>query len=175
RRLERLPAEAGTIAASRVRPDGEVWYLLDRSAEAPVVRAIGGDVVLRPEGRAAPAGVSYRDAEVEGIHVFVAEPPAKGPHPTYFYIHGGPEAHDRDSFSPTVQAWVDHGFAVVLVNYRGSSGYGKAWRDAIVGRPGLTELEDIATVHDWAIRTGLADPNRCVLSGGSWGGYLTLL
>lgn len=173
--LERLATEAGTIAAARVRPDGAVWYLLDRSAEAPVVRAIGGEVVLRPEGPVAPAGVSYRDADVEGIHVFVAEPPATGPHPTYFFIHGGPEAHDRDAFSPTVQAWVDHGFAVVLVNYRGSSGYGKAWRDAIVGRPGLTELTDIATVHDWAVRTGLADPNRCVLSGGSWGGYLTLL
>lgn len=175
RRIERLPTEPGTIGAARVRPDGEVWYVLDRSAEQPLVRAAGGDVVLRPAGKPAPSGVAYRDADVEGIHVFVAEPPAPGPHPTYFFIHGGPEAHDRDSFSPTVQAWVEHGFAVVMVNYRGSSGYGKKWRDAIVGRPGLTELEDIAAVHDWALRTGLADPNRCVLGGGSWGGYLTLL
>ena len=174
-RLERLPTEAGTITAARVRPDAAVWYLLDRSAAPAAVRAVAGDVVLRPAGAPAPAGVAYRDADVEGIHVFVAEPPAPGPHPTYFFIHGGPEAHDRDAFSPTVQAWVDHGFAVVMVNYRGSSGYGKRWRDAIVGRPGLTELEDIAAVHDWAMRTGLADPNRCVFGGGSWGGYLTLL
>jgi len=149
--------------------------MLDRSSEPASVRRVGGDVVLRPAGPKAPTGVAYRDADVEGVHVFVAEPPSPGPHPTYFFIHGGPEAHDRDTFSPTVQAWVDHGFAVVLVNYRGSSGYGKAWRDAIVGRPGLTELEDIAAVHEWALRTGVADPNRCVLGGGSWGGYLTLL
>ncbi|HYK99284.1 MAG TPA: prolyl oligopeptidase family serine peptidase [Candidatus Acidoferrales bacterium] len=175
RAATRLDTERGTIAGARVRPDGQVWYMLDRSSEQPVVRAVGGDVVLRPTGAPAPRGVAYRDADVEGIHVFVAEPPGKGPHPTYFFIHGGPSAHDRDSFSPTVQAWVDHGIAVVMVNYRGSSGYGKAWRDAIVGRPGLTELEDIAKVQDWAVRSGIADPKRTLFGGGSWGGYLTLL
>jgi dipeptidyl aminopeptidase/acylaminoacyl peptidase len=171
--LDRLPTEPGTISAARVRPDGEVWYMLDRSAEPAAVRKVGGGVVLA--GSDAPAGIAYRDDDVDGVHVFVAEPSGHRPHPTLFLIHGGPEAADRDSFSPTVQAWVDHGFAVVCLNYRGSSGYGKAWRDAIVGRPGLTELEDIAKVHDWAVATKLADPKRSVLSGGSWGGYLTLL
>ena len=171
--LERLATEPGTISTARVRPDGEVWYMLDRSAEPATVRMVGGGVVLA--GSDAPRGVAYRDHDVDGVHVFVAEPPGKAPHPTLFMIHGGPEAADRDSFSPTVQAWVDHGFAVVCLNYRGSSGYGKVWRDAIVGRPGLTELEDIAKVHDWAVATKLADPERSVLSGGSWGGYLTLL
>jgi dipeptidyl aminopeptidase/acylaminoacyl peptidase len=70
---------------------------------------------------------------------------------------------------------VDAGFAVVEVNYRGSTGYGSAWRDAIEGRPGLTELADVAAVHDWAVSSGLADPARCVVNGWSWGGYLTLL
>jgi len=171
--LDRLPTEPGTISSARVRPDGEVWYMLDRSSEPAAVRKVGGGVVLA--GSDAPPGLAYRDADVDGVHVFVAEPRGPGPHPTFFFIHGGPEAADRDSFSPTVQAWVDHGFAVVCLNYRGSSGYGKAWRDAIVGRPGLTELTDIAKVHDWAVMTKLADPKRSVLGGGSWGGYLTLL
>jgi dipeptidyl aminopeptidase/acylaminoacyl peptidase len=61
----------------------------------------------------------------------------------------------------------------VQVNYRGSTGYGAAWRDAIEGRPGLTELEDLAAVRAWAVSSGLA--STCVLTGGSWGGYLTLL
>jgi dipeptidyl aminopeptidase/acylaminoacyl peptidase len=171
--LEPLATEPGTIGAARVRPDGEVWYMLDRSSEPAAVREVGGGVVLA--GSDAPRGVSYREADVDGVHVFIAEPLGPHPHPTFFFIHGGPEAADRDTFSPTVQAWVDHGFAVVCVNYRGSSGYGKAWRDAIVGRPGLTELEDIGRVHDWAVTTGLTDPARAVLGGGSWGGYLTLL
>ena len=171
--LERLATEPGTISTARVRPDGEVWYMLDRSSEPAAVYAVGGGIVL--QGERAPRGVAYRDADIDGVHVFIAEPLGPHPHPTFFFIHGGPEAADRDSFSPTVQAWVDHGFAVVCLNYRGSSGYGKAWRDAIVGRPGLTELEDIGRVHDWAVTTVLTDPARAVLGGGSWGGYLTLL
>src|SRR5207247_10756846 len=133
--LERQKTEPGTIGAARVRPDGKVWYMLDRSSEPAAVREVGAGVVLA--GSDAPTGVAYRDDDVDGVHVFVAEPRKPGPHPTYFFVHGGPEASDRDSFSPTVQAWVDHGFAVVCVNYRGSSGYAKAWGDAIGGRPGL--------------------------------------
>jgi dipeptidyl aminopeptidase/acylaminoacyl peptidase len=63
----------------------------------------------------------------------------------------------------------------VLVNYRGSTGYGRAWRDALTGNPGLTEIYDIAAVRDAVVAEGIADPTRLVLSGGSWGGYLTLL
>jgi len=171
----KLPTEPGCINGARVRPGGDVWYMLDRSSEPPAVRRLGGEVVLRAPGAPAPGGVAYEDVDVDGIHGFLARPKGPGPHPTYFFIHGGPEANDSDMFSPTVQAWVDHGIAVICVNYRGSSGYGKAWRDAIVGRPGLTELEDIAKVREWAIRERIADPKRSFIGGGSWGGYLTLL
>jgi dipeptidyl aminopeptidase/acylaminoacyl peptidase len=95
--------------------------------------------------------------------------------PTVFSVHGGPHAADEDRFSAYRAVWVDAGFVVIEVNYRGSAGYGSAWRDAIEGRPGLTELEDIAAVRDWAVATGLSDPARMVIEGGSWGGYLTLL
>ena len=172
--LDRLNLPAGTIAGASVRPDGELWYALTRSSTPSEIRA-GDRVLLRPPGEVSPGGVPYTEHEVAGIHVFLAEPPGPRPHPTIFEIHGGPTAQDRDAFSPYVQAWVDHGFAVVLVNYRGSTGYGKAWRDALEGNPGLTELEDIGAVHDWVTRSGIADPQRTVLSGGSWGGYLTLL
>ncbi|MDP9266067.1 MAG: prolyl oligopeptidase family serine peptidase [Chloroflexota bacterium] len=170
----RLPCPAGTVDDARVRPDGEVWYRLTSSAEPPAVRDARG-VVLTAPGDPAPPGVCYSDVDVGGVHAFVAAPPGAGPHPAMFLVHGGPEAHDSDGFSPQVQAWVDHGFAVLLANYRGSSGYGKAWRDALRGDPGFTELADLAAVRDWAVAGGLADPDRCVIGGGSWGGYLTLL
>jgi dipeptidyl aminopeptidase/acylaminoacyl peptidase len=175
RRLENLPAESGTIVAARPHPDGDVWYQLTSARTPAATHSLSGGVVLRASGEPAPPGVAFRDLDVDGVHVFVAEPATPAPHPTIFIVHGGPAAHDQDAFSPAVQAWVDHGFAVVLVNYRGSSGYGKAWRDAIVGRVGLTELEDIAKVHDRVVADVLADPERVILSGGSWGGYLTLL
>ena len=61
------------------------------------------------------------------------------------------------------------------VNYRGSTGYGSVWRDALTGRPGLTELEDVGAVYDALVAEGVVDPQRALLSGGSWGGFLTLL
>jgi dipeptidyl aminopeptidase/acylaminoacyl peptidase len=173
--LAQLPTAPGVIAEATARPDGDVWYLWSDSATPPEVRSTSGGVVLKAAEEVAPGGVRYTDLSVGEIHALVAEPPGPRPHPTIFAIHGGPEAHDRDSFSPPVQAWVDHGLAVVLVNYRGSTGYGRAWRDALTGNPGLTELQDIAAVHDRVIAEGIADPERIILSGGSWGGYLTLL
>jgi dipeptidyl aminopeptidase/acylaminoacyl peptidase len=175
RTIEKLPAESGTILTARPRPDGDVWYQLTSAPVPAATRSLRDGVVLRAPGEPAPAGVAFRDVDVDGVHVFVAEPAGQAPYPTIFIVHGGPAAHDQDAFYPGVQAWVDHGFAVILVNYRGSTGYGKEWRDAIVGRVGLTELEDIAKVHDRLIADGITDPKRVILSGGSWGGYLTAL
>jgi dipeptidyl aminopeptidase/acylaminoacyl peptidase len=169
-----LGFEPGTVNAARVRPDGEVWYDWSRSSTPPEVRS-DSNVLLRPSGERSPGGVSYSDHDVGEVHTFLAEPSGPRPHPTIFSVHGGPTARDGDSFSPRVQAWVDHGFAVALVNYRGSTGYGKAWRDALEGNPGLTELEDLASVRDRLVGEGISDPSRLVLSGASWGGYLTLL
>jgi dipeptidyl aminopeptidase/acylaminoacyl peptidase len=74
-----------------------------------------------------------------------------------------------------VQAWVDHGFAVAMVNYRGSTGYGVAFRDALIGNPGFPEVEDVVAGLDDLAATGVADSARAVIAGGSWGGYITLL
>jgi len=175
RTLKKLDAQPGTVTTARVHPDGDLWYQLTSAPTPAATYSLNGGVVLRAPGEPAPAGVAFRDVDVDGVHVFIAEPATQGPFPTIFIVHGGPSSHDQDAFYPGVQAWVDHGFAVVLANYRGSDGYGKEWRDAIVGRVGLTELEDLAKVHNRLIADGLADPKRVILSGGSWGGYLTLL
>jgi dipeptidyl aminopeptidase/acylaminoacyl peptidase len=182
--LTELPTAAGTVRGAAVRPDGSVEYAWSSSSVPPVVRALAADgtdeILLRPGGEAAPEGPEVTDAWVDGpggpVHALIATPPrSAGPLPAVFYLHGGPQAADEDRYSPVRAAWVDAGFAVVHVNYRGSTGYGSAWRDAIEGRPGLTELEDVAAVHDWAVASGLADPARCAVVGYSWGGYLTLL
>ena len=105
--------------------------------------------------------------------------PVPGPHgpavPAVFALHGGPHAADEDRYSPVRAAWTDAGFVVVEINYRGSTGYGSTWRDAIEGNPGHTELADVAAVHDWAIDSGLVEETRCIVEGWSWGGYLALL
>ncbi|SHE71518.1 S9 family peptidase [Streptoalloteichus hindustanus] len=183
--LTALDIPAGTIGSASVRPDGVIEYSWSSGEHPPVVRARHTDgsdrVLLEPAGARAASSQPLVDAFVPShggdVHALVARPAnaGDGPLPTVFSLHGGPHAADEDRFSAYRAVWLDAGFAVVHVNYRGSTGYGSAWRDAIEGRPGLTELEDVAAVHEWAVRTGLADPARCVVSGASWGGYLTLL
>jgi dienelactone hydrolase len=177
--LHRLDTPPGTVSGATARPDGEVEYLWSSSALPPAVRSTSGAVVLDPPGFRAPESVAVEDVWVDGpggaVHALVQRPAGDGPYPTVFDIHGGPTWHDSDAFAAGPAAWVDHGFAVVRVNYRGSTGYGREWTDALRHRVGLIELEDIAAVREWAVSSGLADPARLVLSGASWGGYLTLL
>ncbi|MEU8730718.1 prolyl oligopeptidase family serine peptidase [Streptomyces tendae] len=180
RGLTEIDTPAGTVSGATARPDGSVEYLWSSAAEPSAVRSTTGRVVLDPPGLKSPRSVPVEDVWVEGpggrIHALVQKPAgAAGPLPTVFDIHGGPTWHDSDSFAAGPAAWVDHGYAVVRVNYRGSTGYGRAWTDALKHRVGLIELEDIAAVREWAVTSGLADPERLILTGGSWGGYLTLL
>ncbi|MFE2300894.1 S9 family peptidase [Streptomyces sp. NPDC059445] len=178
--LTRVPTPPGTVSGATARPDGTVEYLWSSAAEPSTVRSTTGEIVLDPPGQKSPGSVPVEDVWVEGpggrVHALIQKPAgATGPLPTVFEIHGGPTWHDSDSFAAGPAAWVDHGYAVVRVNYRGSTGYGRAWTDALKHRVGLIELEDIAAVREWAVTSGLADPDRLILTGGSWGGYLTLL
>ncbi|MFJ9040992.1 S9 family peptidase [Streptomyces sp. NPDC102406] len=178
--LTRVETPAGSVSGASARPDGSIEYLWSSAEQPPAVRSTTGGVVLDPPGPKAPRSVPVEDAWVQGpggrIHALVQRPAgATGPLPTVFEIHGGPTWHDSDAFAAGPAAWVDHGYAVVRVNYRGSTGYGREWTDALKHRVGLIELEDIAAVREWAVSSGLADPERLVLAGGSWGGYLTLL
>ncbi|WP_425578543.1 prolyl oligopeptidase family serine peptidase [Streptomyces gulbargensis] len=180
RALVRVETPAGSVSSATARPDGSVEYLWSSAALPPVVRSTSGGVVLDPPGPKAPPSVPVEDVWVEGpggrVHALVQRPAeGEGPFPTVFEVHGGPAWHDSDAFAAGPAAWIDHGYAVVRVNYRGSTGYGREWTDALKHRVGLIELEDIAAVRAWAVGSGLADPARLVLSGGSWGGYLTLL
>jgi dienelactone hydrolase len=175
----------GTVGAATVRPDGDVWTLSSSAAQPPAVRDLAGDVVVAPPGPVAPVSVPVEDVWVDGpggrVHALLRRPvaadgtPLAGPLPLVVDVHGGPTHHDTDAFRAYPSAWVDHGYAVVQVNYRGSTGYGSAWRDALDAEVGHVELEDVVAVRDHLVATGVADGERVVLAGASWGGYLTLL
>ncbi|MPV37376.1 S9 family peptidase [Georgenia subflava] len=174
------PAD-GSVSEAGPRPDGDVWLRWSSAATPRRVLSAGTGREVVTVGGVRPApSVPVRDVWADGpggrVHALLRVPPTgSAPYPVVVDVHGGPAWHRSDSFSPHLAAWVDHGFAVVSVNYRGSTGYGTAWRDALEGRVGLTELEDIAAVHDHLVAEGVADPARSVLAGASWGGYLTLL
>ena len=179
-RLERLDHPDGSITGASVRPAGDVWFRWSSGAAAPEVRAVGrSEPVLRPPGEPAPGGEPYQswtftNQHGDQVHGFLALPSGQGPHPTVMLVHGGPTHHDADAWSPQVQALVDHGWAVALVNYRGSTGYGKAWQDALEGDPGRPEVEDVTAGRDDLVKRRVADPDRVMIAGASWGGYITL-
>jgi dienelactone hydrolase len=186
--LTALDTAPGCVGSADVRPDGTVEYSCSSAAQPPTIRALHPDgtdrVLLAPPGDPAPGSVPVEDLWVDGpagrVHALIARPAARpddvdGPAPAVVSLHGGPHAADEDRFSAFRALWVDAGFVVVEVNYRGSTGYGSAWRDAIEGRPGLTELEDVAAVLDACVAAGTVDPARVVVEGWSWGGYLALL
>jgi dipeptidyl aminopeptidase/acylaminoacyl peptidase len=79
-----------------------------------------------------------------------------------------------ESFAPRAQSWVDRGFAVLTVNYRGGTTFGRAFKEAIWGHPGELEVRDMVGGHRWLIEQGIAREGVVFASGWSYGGYLTL-
>jgi dipeptidyl aminopeptidase/acylaminoacyl peptidase len=95
--------------------------------------------------------------------------------PMVVYPHGGP--HDRDTwgFDWMVQFMASRGYAVLQVNFRGSTGYGEEWFDAGLRNWGTVMVDDITAATKWAISEGIADPARVCIVGWSYGGYAALV
>jgi dipeptidyl aminopeptidase/acylaminoacyl peptidase len=88
--------------------------------------------------------------------------------------HGGPTGAQFNIFSPRSQVWLDHGFAFVSVNYRGSTTFGKEFEKKINGDLGHWEVEDMVAARRWLVEKRIARPDKIYLTGWSYGGYLTL-
>jgi dipeptidyl aminopeptidase/acylaminoacyl peptidase len=88
--------------------------------------------------------------------------------------HGGPTSAAVTTLNLSIQYWTSRGFGVLDVNYGGSTGYGRAYRERLNGTWGLTDVDDCVNGARYLIERGLADADRCVIDGGSAGGYTTL-
>ena len=88
--------------------------------------------------------------------------------------HGGPTSAAEHVYDPGVQFWTSRGFAVVDVNYGGSTGYGRAYRESLRDRWGIVDVEDCAAAAEALAARGEADPGKLLIRGGSAGGYTTL-
>jgi dipeptidyl aminopeptidase/acylaminoacyl peptidase len=94
--------------------------------------------------------------------------------PLIVLSHGGPTSMTTNSFSLSVQWWTSRGFGVVDINYGGSTGYGRAYRERLTGQWGVVDVEDCAAAANHLSEHGLVDAARLVIRGGSAGGYTTL-
>jgi dipeptidyl aminopeptidase/acylaminoacyl peptidase len=95
--------------------------------------------------------------------------------PTVLLVHGGPWYRDSWGYDPEVQLLANRGYAVLQVNFRGSTGYGKAFTRAAVGEFAGRMHDDLIDALDWAIDQGCTDPDRVAIYGSSYGGYAALV
>jgi dipeptidyl aminopeptidase/acylaminoacyl peptidase len=159
---------------------------------APAIVRIGRDGItpvtkLAPpilEANAISRGevVQFRNAKrqrVFAIHYPPVNPrfsglPRSAP-PALILAHGGPTSMSDASFKPRVQFYTSRGFAVCDVNYGGSTGFGRAYRERLDGEWGVADVDDCAAAAKHLAREGLADAERIAIAGGSAGGYTTLM
>lgn len=118
-----------------------------------------------------------RFASFDGLEIpaFVYRAQADGRRPVIIDVHGGPEGQSRPWFATTYQQWIaDLGATVIVPNVRGSTGYGKAWVAMDNGRLRQNSVKDIGALLDWIATQPDLDPERVVVHGGSYGGFMVL-
>ena len=156
--------------------DPGVTYLYDRdTGEA--------EFLFRPrpwlegKGLADMQPISYEARDGLTIHGYLTTPRGVEPRnlPLILVVHGGPWARDSWGYQPEVQMLANRGYAVLQINYRGSTGYGKNFINAAVGEWAGAMHDDLIDGVDWAVEEGIADPDRVGIYGGSYGGYATLV
>lgn len=182
RSLEDIETPAGTLLAATAQPGGDLHYVWTDSVHPPRLCTTSGRRPPEAEPEP-PAAARQRDVWVPTpagpVHTLVTLPEtataADRPRPAVFLLHGGPFDAARDAYDALVSVFVSIGCAVVRPNYRGSVGYGAAWRDDFGEGVGFTQLADLAAVRRHLVDTGLVDPERTAVCGQSWGGYLALL
>ncbi len=142
--------------------------------------AAGSDPVAEPL-ISVPEAVSFPSRDGRRAHAYFyrpTSPSAEGPAgerpPLLVKSHGGPTSCASPALDLRIQFWTSRGFAVVDVDYGGSSGHGRAYRELLHEAWGVVDVEDCTEAALWLARDGRVDPNRLAISGGSAGGYTTL-
>ena len=132
---------------------------------------------LKSEQLADMTPVSYPARDGLTIHGYLTVPrgAAQTRLPMVLLVHGGPWARDTWGYDPEAQLLANRGYAVLQVNYRGSTGYGKRFYNAAVREFAGKMHDDLVDGVAWAVARGTADPDRVAIYGGSYGGYATLV
>ena len=127
----------------------------------------------RPVTFEGPDGRSVHAIHYAPAHSAYEGPPGSSP-PAVVLIHGGPTGFADRGLKPKIQYWTSRGFAALDVDFTGSFGYGREYREALNGAWGELDAADAAAAAEWLIRQSLADPSAIAISGGSSGGYTAL-
>ena len=148
---------------------------------AVTVLARSADAVPDASLLSVPRAISFPSADGRTAHAFHYPPanvrfaaPAGERPPLIVTLHGGPTAMAGSTLKLATQFWTSRGFAVLDVNYGGSTGFGRAYRQLLSGQWGIVDVEDCIAGARHLVDQGLADGERLAIRGGSAGGYTTL-
>jgi dipeptidyl aminopeptidase/acylaminoacyl peptidase len=166
------------IAGSAMVPAEIVW--LDFSARSVDVLRRSADVPVDSSYLSAPEAIEFPTAGDATAHALFYPPKnpdasrPDGPAPLVVMAHGGPTSNTTSLLNLGTQFWTSRGFGVVDVDYGGSTGYGRTYRQRLNGQWGVVDLQDCVAAADFLIERGDADPDRLLVRGGSAGGYLVM-
>ena len=167
--------DARVLAFTRTGPTstGDVWTLdADSQALTQWTQSEAGG--LDPASLIAPELIRFDSFDGLSVPAWVYRPAGDGPHPVIVSIHGGPEGQARPYYSSRTQSWLAAGFAVVVPNVRGSSGYGRSYVMRDNGFKREDSVKDIGALLDWVAADPALDGDRVGVVGGSYGGYMVL-
>ncbi|MEE8584271.1 MAG: S9 family peptidase, partial [Acidobacteriota bacterium] len=185
--LERVVSGPRSIGSYSIGPEGRIALMNSEPHIPDEVFLLSPGSPLRQLTHSNDKLMAELDlAEVENIHFksadgtdiegFLLKPPGYDPkfrYPTLLRIHGGPVSQYDFEFSFDAQLFAAHGYVVVMCNPRGSSGYGQEFSMGIYRDWGNKDFQDVMAAVDYAIRQGIADPDRMGVGGWSYGGILT--
>ncbi len=151
------------------------YYFYDQTTQT-LEKLIEVSPWLKKEKMAEMKPVTYTSRDGLSIHGYLTLPLGKGADkiPLVVNPHGGPWVRDAWGFNPEVQFLANRGYAVLQMNYRGSTGYGRSFWEASFKQWGLKMQDDISDGVKYLIDEGIADPEKVAIYGGSYGGYATL-
>jgi dipeptidyl aminopeptidase/acylaminoacyl peptidase len=181
-----IRAQGTSVVCVAGGPDAEPVVLrADVDGGAPEVLRPARDLGLDPAWFSRPEHVTFPTPDagtgITEAHALVyppANPQAGAPEgdlpPLLVVVHGGPTSAARAVLELGIQYWTSRGFCVADVDYRGSTGYGRRYREALKGRWGIVDLDDVIACARHLADAGRVDPARMAIRGGSAGGYTTL-
>jgi dipeptidyl aminopeptidase/acylaminoacyl peptidase len=160
---------------SEVRDDASpAFWIYERATMTPT-KLFDARPALAAYTLAPMTPIAFAARDGLELHGYLTRPPnAAGALPLVLFVHGGPWARDEWGFNSMVQLLANRSYAVLQVNFRGSTGYGKAFLNAGDRQWAGTMRTDLLDAKDWAVAQGVADPARVGIFGGSYGGYAVL-
>ena len=155
---------------------GSEWYLYDLEHER--MEKLGSSPSLEHAVDLADMNpIEFASSDHISLRGYLTLPKGVSPHrlPMVLWVHGGPWGRDVWGYNPNVQFYANRGYAVLQINYRGSTGYGRRFEEMAIGEFAGKMQDDLLDGVQWAIDKGIADPGKIAIAGGSYGGYATLV